>query len=82
MIKLRFQQKSDFCYQLYDISKNPKKENRRFCGSIYWGDNPFKTKSSVRWDYDFVFSPDFTTIESGSICEMDQNDVKIGEGKV
>ena len=61
---------------------NLEKDTRRFCGSIYWGDNPFKTKSSVRWDYDFVFSEDFTTIESGSICEMDQNDVKIGEGTV
>jgi len=52
---------------------------RRFRGSIYW-ETPFKTKQSTRWEYNFVFSHAFDSIESGSIDEFDKNDEPLGHG--
>ena len=46
---------------------------RRFRGTINWGDNPFRSKLTVRWVYDFVFTENFDKIESGTIYEYDKD---------
>ena len=70
------------CWRLVDGSRPPAKkyfdnesydkDTRRFRGTINWGDTPFKSKLTVRWVYDFVFTENFNKIESGTIYEYDK----------
>ena len=58
----------------YFLGQNYNEGTRTFTGIIDWSETTFH--GDAKWNYTMVFSPDFTTIESGQVqCFNLQGDI-------